>query len=136
MILFELIAISISSIKPYISYSMSKNLPLSFASRKFLKTFVEITSCLTVKVLSINRTADVITPDLLTKEIIEAFIKKIIVVDKTTVVMVVASTGETEPKTIKERRKEIANQEPILIKEVLLERHFRPETLTYKVVRI
>lgn len=115
---------------------MSKNLPLSFASRKFLKTFVEITSCLTVKVLSINRTADVITPDLLTKEIIEAFIKKIIVVDKTTVVVVVASTGETEPKTIKERRKEIANQEPILIKEVLLERHFRPETLTYKVVMI
>lgn len=79
---------------------------------------------------------DVITPDLLTKEIIEAFIKKIIVVDKTTVVMVIDSTGEIEPKTIKERRKEIANQEPILTKEVLLDRRFRPETLTYKVVMI
>ena len=84
------------------------------------------------KVLAMN----VITPDLLTKEIIEAFIKKIIVVDKTTVVMVIDSTGEIEPKAIKERRKEIANQEPILTKGVLLDRHFRPETLTYKVVMI
>ena len=79
---------------------------------------------------------DIITPDLLTKEIVEAFIKKIIVVDKTTVVMVIDSTGEIEHKAIKEMRKEIANQEPILTKEILLERHYRPERLTYKVVMI
>lgn len=77
---------------------------------------------------------DVITPDLLTKEIIEAFIKKIIVVDKTTVVMVIDSAGEIEPKAIKKRRKEIANRESILTKEVLLDRHFRPETLTKPIV--
>lgn len=79
---------------------------------------------------------DIITPDLLTKEIVEAFIKKIIVVDKTTIVMVIDSTGEIEHKAIKEMRKEIANQEPILTKEILLERHYRPERLTYKVVMI
>lgn len=79
---------------------------------------------------------DIITPGLLTKEIVKAFIKKIIVVDKTTVVMVIDSTGEIEPKAIKERRKEVAAQEPILTKEILLERHYRPERLTYKVVMI
>lgn len=71
---------------------------------------------------------DIITPDLLTKEII--------VIDKTTVVMVNDFTGEIESKAIKERRKEIANQEPILTKEILLERHYKPEKLTYKVVMI
>ena len=79
---------------------------------------------------------DIITPGLLTKEIVKAFIKKIIVVDKTTVVMVIDSTGEIEPKAIKERRKEVAAQEPILTKEILLERHYRPERLTYKFVMI
>ena len=75
-----------------------------------------------------------ITPDMLSKTIVQTFIQNIIVVDKTHAVIVLATGTAKSNKEISENRKTIIDKVPLLEGVVHLERTFRPETLNYKVV--
>ena len=72
-------------------------------------------------------------PEMLSKEIIEAFIQNIIVINRNDIVIVLA-TAKASYHDIRDKRAELIAQEPILQGDVNLPRHFRPEHLHYRVV--
>ena len=79
---------------------------------------------------------DSITPELITKQIIDAFIAKVIIIDRQHIVIVIRVTEGLGNDYIKEHRYEIIDNDPILTGQVHLDRRFKPEDLEYKVVLI
>lgn len=82
------------------------------------------------KALSIKE----LTPELLTKQIVDAFIAKVIIINRKEIVICLNGNNQFDAKYIKENRKAIVKQKSILDGEVDLPRPFRPEYLHYKVV--
>lgn len=82
------------------------------------------------KALSIKE----LTPELLTKQIVDAFIAKVIIINRKEIVICLNGNNQFDAKYIKENRKAIVKQKSILDGEVDLPRPFRPEHLHYKVV--
>ena len=77
-----------------------------------------------------------VTPETITKPIVETFIQSIIVVNKHELVFVLPGEEKANYQFIKEHRKELANKGKIIEGTTKLERRFRPEQLHYKVVMI
>ena len=75
-----------------------------------------------------------LTPETLTKPIVDAFIQSIIVINKREVVFVLPNSEKANYIAIKEKRHDLINKEIIDDGDVKLDRHFRPEFLHYKVV--
>ena len=75
-----------------------------------------------------------LTPDKLTKPIVETFIQAIIVNSKTDIVFVLPNSEKLNYQSIKDKRYELVDREAIIDGNVKLDRHFRPEQLHYKVV--
>ena len=73
-----------------------------------------------------------VTPEMLTKTIISAFIQNILVVDKNNVVVVIATAKNSSNKEVSAHREEIIKLEPLFENTVNLERRFRPEKVHYK----
>ena len=84
------------------------------------------------KTLSIEE----LTPDLITKQIIDTFISKIIVIKREEIVIVINGPTQADAKYLKEHRKTIVNNKPLLQGDIDLDRPFRPEHLHYKVVML
>lgn len=75
-----------------------------------------------------------LTTELLTKQIVDAFIAKVIIINRKEIVICLNGNNQFDAKYIKENRKAIVKQKSILDGEVDLPRPFRPEHLHYKVV--
>ena len=75
-----------------------------------------------------------LTPDKLTKPIVETFIQAIMVNSKTDIVFVLPNSEKLNYQSIKDKRYELVDREAIIDGNVKLDRHFRPEQLHYKVV--
>ena len=71
---------------------------------------------------------------MITKSIINAFIRRVILIDKRHVVIVVAANKDTTMAELKANRKEIANRPVLLEGDVEVDRPFKLEHLHYKVV--
>ena len=82
------------------------------------------------KALSIKE----LTPELLTKQIVDAFIAKVIIISRKEIVICLNGNNQFDAKYIKENRRSIVKQKSILDGEVDLPRPFRPEHLHYKVI--
>lgn len=77
---------------------------------------------------------DELTPEILTKQIVDAFIAKVIIVSREELIVCLHGRIQIDPRYIKENRESIIKQESILDGKVDLARPFRPEHLHYKVV--
>jgi transcriptional regulator with XRE-family HTH domain len=77
-----------------------------------------------------------ITPNMLSKELIDSFIFTILVEDKNNVVVVINVSQNDSIKDIIAKRKSIIDFEPIYSSTTHLDRRFRPETINYKIVVI
>ena len=75
-----------------------------------------------------------ITPELLSKQVLQACIFRIVLIDREHIVFVLSTGDVDKERSFSKERKTIINNEPILTGTVKLDRHFRPETLEYKVV--
>ena len=75
-----------------------------------------------------------LTPETITKSIIDTFIQSIIVLNRKELVFVLPSEEKVNYHVIKEKRFELIEHPSIIEGNVHLDRHFRPEDLHYKVV--
>lgn len=75
-----------------------------------------------------------ITPETLTKTIMQTCIQSIIVIDKQEIVFAIPSEEKANYLIIKERRHELIKNPPIIEGKVIHPRKFRTEKLIYKVV--
>lgn len=75
-----------------------------------------------------------LTPETLTKPIVQTCIESIIVVDKHNIVFVLPNNEKANYELIKERREKLVEHTPILEGNITYPRRFRPEHLHYKVV--
>lgn len=75
-----------------------------------------------------------LTPETLTKPIVQTCIESIIVVDKHNIVFVLPNNEEANYELIKERRAKLVEHTPVLEGNITYPRRFRPEHLHYKVV--
>lgn len=75
-----------------------------------------------------------LTPETLTKPIVQTCIESIIVVDKHNIVFVLPNNEKANYELIKERRAKLVEQSPVLEGNITYPRRFRPEHLHYKVV--
>lgn len=73
-------------------------------------------------------------PELLTVQIVQACIYRIIMINRENIVFVLSSGDIDKEREFNNIRKELVDREPILSGVVDLDRHFRPETVNYKVV--
>ena len=75
-----------------------------------------------------------LTPEILTKPIVQTCIESIIVVDKHNIVFVLPNNEKANYELIKERRVKLVEHTPVLESNITYPRRFRPEHLHFKVV--